>query len=139
MSGIIDVKNDRTNVRRKAATSFKFTRLASGAISDGSAIGSSELDSAAVATEGVSSTGESCDDDDPLFRISVEELLSAGFGPSGVSAEGLVVVAEVDAVGCGVAGACALAAGSAAAAGTRGTRTRAPATFGRMPWALFIC
>lgn len=34
MSGIIDVKNDSTNVRRKAATSFRLTRLASGVAFD---------------------------------------------------------------------------------------------------------
>lgn len=139
MSGIMDVKNDRTNVRRKAATSFRLTRFASGTMSDGSAAGTSALDSTALAvTASVSSTGESCCVG-ALFRISAEELLSADFAPSVVSVSALSATgAGVDADGCGVAGACALAAGSTAA-GARGALARRPATFGRMPWALFIC
>lgn len=132
MSGIMEVKNDRTNVRRKAATSFRLARFASGTISDRSAACSSALDST-VAVESVSSTGESCVEA-ALFLTSAEELLSADFSPSVVSVSALAATVAVDAVGCGVAGACALAAGSAAAtAGARGTLARRPATFGRMP------
>lgn len=109
--------------------SFRLTRFASGRISDGSAACSSALDST-TAVVGVSSRGESCVE--ALFRISAEELLSADFAPSVVSVSGLAVTAAVDVVGCAVAGACALAAGSAAA-GTRGALARRPATFGRMP------
>lgn len=89
MSGMMDVKNDRTNVRRKAATSFRLTRFASGTISDGTADGSSVLDSTAASSTGVSET---------QFR-SIEELLSADFVPSVVSVSDLAATA-VDTDGC---------------------------------------
>lgn len=126
MSGIMEVKNDRTNVRRKAAMSFTFTRCASGTTSDDSATCSSAVDSTATGGS-ASSEGDSC--------VEVE-LFSAVFAPSVVSVSALAAAAavavETVVLGCGVAGACALAAGSAAA-GARGALARRPATFGRMP------
>lgn len=139
MSGIIDVKNDRTSVRRNAATSFTFTRFASGtrvvwsSSSSSSAEGSSTVGVGVVVGESLSATVV------VVESVEVQEVIFSFFSAAifgGESVESVVVAAGEGTVS-GVA-AWAMAAASAASSPAGAARARGMA-FGLIPWALLIC